>query len=361
MPNTFLQEEIVQPMNPTPTFDFTSRFNAPRGTIGQRLRFGLAALALVAAWPSHAIEFAGRGVHRFESKAGCPMGADPAGAPIACNRLALDDDFVRAEVSPAQSAIMFTNTSGAPTKKRLAGDVLLHGQAKAANGQTVPISLHVKLESHDGRWSTSAHAHAPVEGKLSELRIDPYTISVREGDKTSVVFTAQQGVKLLIDPSLGARIADDLIQVHDNLGAKPSAANVRAADITVGIGTASIHKPLVRARFDIKGDLSRQALPDTLLRGNWTLQLEALSGQIPADVIRRDLFLTQLEREPMLRPLGEKGWPKGSKIAMGVRDNRGFLRVDGQEVEYEGAARSASAFLQDTFAGLILLSQITRP
>jgi hypothetical protein len=332
--------------------------NAPRLVLP--LRWAVACLAVLAATHAAAIEFAERGVHRFESRSGCPFGSESS---VDCNRVMLDDEFSRVDVFPAQRVILIADKTGAPSQKRSVGDVLLHGQARSAAGTQVPVSLRVALASEGGRINVQLHAQAPVAGKLSDLRLDPYTISVREGGVARVIVTPQQALDAFANPALGPRIGSEALQVQDHLAGKPRSKEKDrySADATFGLGAAAPGRPLARMRFELKGDASPQVLPDTLLRGNWTLRVETLTSQAPMDEVRRLLVLTRLDRDPLVRPLIEKGWPRGTKLELGVDTNRGFLRVNGREIEYDAAAHSATQFLQDSYPGMVLLWQATRP
>ena len=128
-------------------------------------RSALLALMLGAGM-AQAEAFSERGVHVFASASGCPLGVLSD-----CNRIALDDAHSRVELDRAAGTILFRNTQDY-ADDAVIGDVLLHGQARAADGRLVPVSLHL-LVSKDGQdWSTSVHAHAPVPGDLTEVKLD---------------------------------------------------------------------------------------------------------------------------------------------------------------------------------------------
>jgi len=305
-------------------------------------------LALAGAFTlASAADFTGRGVFNFRSEAGCPFAA-LAGAGNDCNRLALDDADTRAALDSAAHTIRFTNTRSY-AGKTIVGDVLLQGSGQARNGQRVPLTFHALLSRSGSDWSVSSHAHSPVGDEFSDIRIDPYQVVVSEANNAErVVLTADQVVAALARPSLTARLANVLVQVDDNRtdGAKD-------ADITIGLGLGKASKSVARARFRAPGAKGRE-LAEAMQQGNWTLELQALSGQIPRQVVQRDLFLYGLESQSLLQPLLQRGFHKNEKLVLGAVNGKGYVRYDGQQREFAGADAAARAFLQDSFIGLVL-------
>ena len=305
-------------------------------------------LALAGAFTlASAADFTGRGVFNFRSEAGCPFAA-LAGAGNDCNRLALDDADTRAALDSAAHTIRFTNTRSY-AGKTIVGDVLLQGSGQARNGQRVPLTFHALLSRSGSDWSVSSHAHSPVGDEFSDIRIDPYQVVVSEANNAErVVLTADQVVAALARPSLTARLANVLVQVDDNRtdGAKD-------ADITIGLGLGKASKSVARARFRAPGAKGRE-LTEAMQQGNWTLELQALSGQIPRQVVQRDLFLYGLESQSLLQPLLQRGFHKNEKLVLGAVNGKGYVRYDGQQREFAGADAAARAFLQDSFIGLVL-------
>lgn len=311
---------------------------------GHRLALGLA-LAGACAF-AHAADFAGRGVFNFRSDAGCPFAA-LAGAGNDCNRLALDDADTRAALDSAAHTIRFANTRSY-AEKAIVGDVLLQGSGQARSGQRVPLTFHALLSRSGTEWSVSSHAHSPLGDEFSDIRIDPYQVVVNDAGTDRVVLSADQVVEALAKPSLTARLANVLVQVDDNRtdGAKD-------ADITIGLGLSKASKSVARARFRAPGAKGRE-LADAMRQGNWTLELQALSGRIPRQVVQRDLFLYGLEQQPLLQPLLQRGFHKNEKLVLGATNGKGYVRYDGQQREFAGADAAARAFLQDSFIGLVL-------
>jgi hypothetical protein len=300
-----------------------------------------------------AADFAGRGVFNFKSDAGCPFAA-LAGAGNDCNRLALDDPETRAALDGAAHTIRFTNTRSY-AEKTIVGDVLLQGSGQARGGQRVPLTFHALLSRSGTDWSVSSHAHSPMGGEFNDIRIDPYQVVVNEANTDRVVLTADQVIEALARPSLTARLANVLVQVDDN-----RTDGARDADITIGLGLGKASKSVARARFHAPAAKGRE-LAEAMRQGNWTLELQALSGRIPRQVVQRDLFLYGLESQSLLQPLLQRGFRKNEKLVLGAAGGKGFVRYDGQQREFAGADAAARAFLQDSFIGLVLGWQQQQP
>lgn len=301
-----------------------------------------------------AADFTGRGVFHFKSDAGCPFGA-LAGAGAECNRLALDDSDTRAALDSAAHTIRFTNTRRYG-EKTIVGDVLLQGSGQAKDGGRVPLTFHALLSRSGDSWSVSSHAHAPQRGEFSDIKIDPYQVVVNGTDAERVVFSAEQISEALSKPSVAARLANELVQVRDN-----RAGSAKDADITIGLGIGQAMKPVARAHLRTPSAARLQTLAEGMRQGSWTLELQALSGQIPREVVQRDLFLYGLESQALLQPLLQRGFKKNEKLVLGAANGKGYLRYDGQQREFAGADAAARAFLQDSFIGLVLGWQQQQP
>lgn len=294
---------------------------------------------------ANAADFTGRGVFNFKSDSGCPFGSLAAASD--CNRLALDDADTRAALDITAHTIRFTNTRSYGAKT-IVGDVLLQGSGQARTGQRVPLTFHALLSRSGTEWSVSSHAHSPVGDEFSDIRIDPYQVVVNDGNAERAVLTPAQISEALARPSLTARLANVLVQVNDN-----RTGGAKDADITIGLGLSKASKSVARARFHAPGAKGRE-LSEAMQQGNWTLELQALSGQIPREVVQRDLFLFGLESQSLLQPLLQRGFHKNEKLVLGATNGKGYVRYDGQQREFAGADAAARAFLQDSFIGLVL-------
>jgi hypothetical protein len=301
-----------------------------------------------------AADFTGRGVFNFKSDSGCPFSA-LAGPANECNRLALDDADTRAALDGAAHTIRFANPR-IYGEKTIVGDVLLQGSGQSrGNGQRVPLTFHALLSRSGNEWSVSSHAHSPIGGEFSDIRIDPYQVVVIEGSTERVVFTPAQIGETLSKPSIAARLANEIVQVQDN-----RTGGATDADITVGLGLSRASKSVARARFRAPAAKGGE-LSEAMRQGNWSLELQALSGQIPRQVVQRDLFLYGLESQSLLQPLMQRGFRKNEKLVLGAAGGKGYVRYDGQQREFAGADASARAFLQDSFIGLVLGWQQQQP
>ena len=306
----------------------------------------LAGACATAAVTANAADFTGRGVFNFKSDSGCPFAA-LAGPANECNRLALDDADTRAALDSAAHTIRFANPRSY-ADKAIVGDVLLQGSGRSSGGQRVPLTFHALLSRSGNEWSVSSHAHSPVGGEFSDIRIDPYQVVVIDGSSERVVLTPTQISETLSKPSLAARLANEVVQVRDN-----RTGVARDADITVGLGLRKASKSVVRAQFRAPSAKGRE-LSEAMRQGTWSLELQALSGQIPRQVVQRDLFLYGLESHPQLQPLLQNGFRKNEKLVLGAANGKGYLRYDGRQHDFADADASARAFLQDSFIGLVL-------
>jgi hypothetical protein len=315
-----------------------------RRTIAAALFLYAGALAMS---PAAAAEYTGRGVFSFESDSGCPLGNAAAGSN-ACDRLALGDGDTRAATDTAARTIRFSNTRNYAANTPV-GDVLLQGSGVDTNGVRVPLSLHLKLNRDGTKWKITMHAHAPVRGDFTDVRLDPYHVTVNgpKGDET--VLTPEQAAGVLAKPTLTARIAQQLVQVRP-------AGEPTATDVIVSLGVGKAAKQLARVRFQSRSGATA-SIQQQLDQGDWSLELQALSGQIPRRAVQGDLFLFGLENETLLKPLRDKGFAKNGMLTVGSADGQGYLRYNGVKQAFPEAKRVARLFMEDSFLGLILTQQ----
>jgi hypothetical protein len=308
----------------------------------------LSALAL--AGNASATDLKGRGSHYFPSTSGCPL-PEVSMRPLMCNRIGLDDQATTATVDMSAHQIHFNNARSY-VEKTIVGDVLLQGSALDERGRQVPVSVHLKLSKSRDRWSFSGHAHAPVKGAFSAVRIDPYLVDVPTASGRRVLVSSEQITKLVSDPSLAARLSSHVVQVRDNRG-----ANTGDADITIALGAGKVAKPVMRARLhsDPQGGGGASGL---LAHGTWSFELEALTGKIPNGVVQRELFLYGLSEESMLKPLMQRGFAAREKLIIGAVNGQGYLRYGDQQQTFAAAGDAAAAFLQQSFIGLVLGTQV---
>ncbi|TVT85919.1 hypothetical protein [Pseudomonas sp. H3(2019)] len=306
----------------------------------------LALLALSGQANAELSEFSGRGVFHFASASGC---AEVATGSVErnCNRIALDVADAHASVDPQSHAIVI-GADAFHDSKTVIGDVLLHGSGLAADGQRVPLSLHVLLRRSGKVWKSETYVHSPVRGKFSDIVLDPYQISVSEGASERVLFTAEQARNVLAQPSIAARVASYFVVVRPSDAQNPS-----ADDITIALGVGRVSKALLRASFT-SGQPETVKLDQLLAQGTWNLNLQALSGQIPMWVVQRQLFVFGLEDSPLLKDVRQRGLNKRDTLELGAINGKGYLRYNGREEAFPAANACASAFMRDSFIGLIL-------
>ncbi|NBF04103.1 hypothetical protein GV819_17595 [Pseudomonas sp. Fl5BN2] len=306
----------------------------------------LALLALSGQASAAAAEFSGRGVYHFASTSGCAE-ALTRSADSNCNRIALDVADASASVDPQAHAIVIGSDANHGSKTVI-GDVLLHGSGIAADGQRVPLSLQVLLRRSGKEWKSDTYVHAPVRGKFSDIVLDPYQISVREGHGERVLFSAEQARKVLAQPSMAARVASYFVVVRPSDEQNPS-----ADDITIALGVGRVSKALMRASFT-SAQADNTELDQLLAKGTWNLDLQALSSQIPVWVVQRQLFVFGLEHSPLLQDVRQRGLNKHDSLELGAVNGKGYLRYNGREEAFATAPAAGSAFMRDSFIGLIL-------
>lgn len=300
---------------------------------------------LVSGSQAHAAAFNGRGVFHFASAGDCP--APSQAVASTCHRIALDVADAHARVDSATHTIVI-DADADHDRKTVIGDVLLHGSGVAADGQRVPLSLHVLLRRSGNTWKPDTYVHAPVRGTFTAIELEPYQIGVRDGAGVRVLLTAGQARKALAEPSLAARVAGYFVRV------RPSDANNPGAnDITVSLGMGRLSKPLLRAGFT--ADQPGTAPLDVVLAsGTWNLRLQALSSQVPVWAVQRQLFVFGLDASPLLSGVRQRGFNKRDTLELGAVNGTGYLRLNGVEERFPAAASAGAAFMRESFIGLIL-------
>ncbi|KFG96321.1 hypothetical protein GQ56_0115875 [Burkholderia paludis] len=304
----------------------------------------LALFAVSAGAHAAPVDHAGRGIYHFASQSGCPFAS---AAAEECNRVALDAPDVHASIDTDAHAIVFSSDATRHPQDVL-GDVLLQGTGIDASGRRVPLSVHVLLRRDGAKWDRDVYVHAPVHGRFTDVRIDPYRVRVKEGDAERDVLTPDETQALFAHPSLASRLARHLVQVSATDPKQPS-----ADDITISLGVSGLAKSVARASFT--SNAPRDAdVGHALASGTWSIRFDALSNHIPVWVAQRELFLFGLDGSALVKDIRERGFRKNDRIEFGARDGSGYLRVNGREAAFAGASASAHAFMQESFVGLIL-------
>ncbi|PVZ85962.1 hypothetical protein C9426_17825 [Serratia sp. S1B] len=285
-------------------------------------------------------EFRGRGVFHFSAVSDC------ATVENHCNRISLDVADAHASVDTQTHSIVID--ADANHNSTLIGDVLLHGSGLTAEGQRVPLSLQVLLRRTGKHWKKDTYVHAPVRGHFSDIKLEPYQISVGKGADQQVLLTATQARETLAHPSLAARLASYFVVVHPTDANNPS-----ADDITIGLGAGHLTKPLLRASFTVTPSDST-SLKSLLASGTWNLRLQSLSSLIPVWAVQHQLFLFGLEDSPLLSDVRKRGMNKHDILELGAVKGKGYLRYNGVEESFPAATVSGAAFMRESFMGLIL-------
>jgi len=310
-------------------------------------------LASLTGLPAHATEWTGRGVFAFSTTQACPLAAAEAAASP-CNRVALDDADTRASLDDKTHLIRFSN-GRSYASKTIVGDVLLQGSGVAANGQRVPLNFHIVLSKQGNEWSVSRHAHAPVRGDFSDIRIDAYQVDAGAPGAERPLLTVAEIQQVLARPGLGARVARDLVSVTDN-----RTRQAPDPDLTIGVGLGKAALSVMRARLHAPVGQPLD-LSSLLQQGTWSLELTALSGKIPDQVAQRELFLFQLDDQPLLKPVRARGLQKNDRLVVGAVAGQGYLRFGEQQQAFPAAATAGRSFLQQSFIGLVLGWQQQHP
>ena len=91
-----------------------------------------------------------------------------------------------------------------------------------------------------------------------------------------------------------------------------SSANVDISNAQRAAVANEAERDVMRARLHSAPVATPAAFSTELKQGTWSVQLEALTGQIPAQVTQRELFLYGLDGEVLLRPLMQRGFATAS-------------------------------------------------
>jgi hypothetical protein len=291
------------------------------------------------------VEYAGRGIYHFASASGCPFAG--SAAETDCNRVALDVADIHVRIDPGNHTIVFSGKANHSSSDVL-GDVLLQGSGVDADGQRVPLSAHLILRRSGMKWHRDVYAHVPVQGRFTNVQIDPYRIRVREGKNESDVLTPDEARALFERPSFAAQLGWYFVQVRATDLHRPS-----ADDITIGLGVGRLSSPVARASFTSSAPTGTD-LAHMLAGSTWAIQFDVLSDHIPVWAAQRELFLFGLDGSPLVHDMLVHGFRKHDQLEIGARNGHGYLRVNGHEQPFTGSAASARAFMQESFIGLIL-------
>lgn len=301
----------------------------------------------------------GRRVHWFEGGDFCPLAGAGTRSATACSRIAFDDATSSAEIDRAHHRIALRNVAQFD-HKTLIGDVLLQGTTTLASGERLPIAVHLMVSKRGKSFDTRIHSHAVSREKGKSYQLEPWTVSLSNGEKETVVLTPEKALEAVRDPGLAAKLAEQLVEVRDDLPEvkpDPKAPLRYVAAVSVGVGLGAAAKYVARADLLVAREGAPKTVAELLRSGTWELRISCLSHLLPKDVFRRDLFLYGLEGNPVLAKAEKDGLEKGQTLTLAMHAGKGTLVLGDAAAELPDAVDSARGFLEMSFLGSIIARQ----
>lgn len=290
----------------------------------------------------------GPGVFEFDSLE-APCSYSLLSNPNGCQHIALQDPATQAHIIQEKQKIILYNKQSYK-KKTLLADLFIPAQGISQDGQTVPLMLHVKLSKKGQVWSVKSHSHAPVKGKFHDIKLSNWDIILNTEGGDKIVIDQATAIKVLSDPTLAAKMVNQLVQVKENQLDKQAGIS----DITVSLGIGGMAKSVMRSRFESVSIKEKQSLAEVLQQGTWSIEMQSLTRMLPVSLIRHELFLYGLDNVPLLHELYQNGMEKGNKLIIGAQAGKGYIRYNGQQIDFPPAAQSAIRYMDISFIGLIL-------
>lgn len=322
------------------------------------LRATTALLAFALAAPAAFAEtHQGRGVYYFEGSGRCPLAGVGTRAANACNRLSLEDKESSVVIDVPNHKVTLTNKHSY-SSKTLIGDLLFVGTATTA-GKPHHIGVHLRIDKKGAAFIAHTHAHVVSWDKVSAPVFEPFDVVVTDGKTSTVVHSHAEATQAVSDPKTAAKIMNELVEVHDVM-AKTAAApgSHLLSAVEVGVGIAGIHKMVARSEFiQHEKPGSHHTLVSLLTSGSWELKITALSGYLPKDAIRHDLFLFGLDKAPQLASVMAKGLADGTVLRLVVKNGKAEIGIGKKLSPFSKGEDVMRNFLEFGFLGTLVKHQ----
>jgi hypothetical protein len=277
-----------------------------------------------------------RGIYYVPGRVKCPLAGVGARPPDASNRLVVDDEATTVTIDRATGKIDVRNDKSYATKTPVA-DLLFLADGIAADGRRSPFSIHLKIFKKGHKYEVDLHRHLRNQIPMVRAEYEPFTVTARDGDRSTVLLDRERADKLCTKPSIALRIVKALMAMTDHtegLQQDPAKPGYRVADLSVGFGALGLNHMMVRAEL-VSLDagnarlIERGNVADMLREGAWEMRLSALAEKWLADVVKRDMFLFDLAEIPLLKGVAEHGLRKGQTLAFRISKGVGEVVLDG--------------------------------
>ena len=310
----------------------------------------------IAMWMGCALAHAAGGSHTGPLVTLLPSAENCQSHKLACNRLALDDVNTTATVDEARKEIRIINTAEYG-EETVVADVLLHATAKVSN-TTAPYLVHLVVSKNGTRWKHRLSTYS-VQRRSGKPPFAFERWTVYAGTEPKPLMSPELVTKGLGPRTLKTRARDFFVQARD---LRTAAAPTPAVELSLGLGP--LNYKMTRAHYvppKSLGEGRQQSLLEALSRDDWYFDFQTLSSLVPISLIRHDLFLFGLDRNPMLQDAMKAGFRGDERLRVGSKNGQGFVQLDDRVEPYDHAAQTATVFLRDTYLGMLLNEQASQP
>lgn len=307
-----------------------------------------------------------RGVHYLGGRVRCPLAGVGGRPDDHCIRLVLDDDVTTVTVDRARRRIEIHNAASYAGRAVVA-DLTLLADGITPSGTPSPFALHLKVFKLGTRWSTDFHRHLRRQERMLDATYDDFEVTVTDGVSREVLLDRPRTQAMVRKPTLGHRIIKAFMAMRDHaLTARQDLdrPGFAVVDFEMGFGRPPLAWMLVRARLislcparELAGTRSPAEL---LARGDWRLELTALSERWLPEVVKRDLVLFGLDDIPLLAAVRARGLRTGQTLSFHLVDGRGEVGLDGASAPLPGALDVARSYLEFHMLGGLLAEHTER-
>ncbi len=294
-----------------------------------------------------------RGIYFFSGRVPCPFAGIGARAGDASNRLVLDTADTEVVIDRGTGKITVRDDKSYP-KKATVADLMFLATGHGASGETIPFSVHLKVQKTGHRYSVDLHRHLRNQTPLIRADYEPFTVTAHDGRGSVTLLDRAIVDELISKPSFALRVVKALMAMKDNTEGvvqDPAALGYRVADLSVGFGALGLSYMMARAQL-VSLDpanaplIESGSVIDMLREGAWEMRLTAMSEKWLPEVIQRDLFLYGLDEVPLLREVRARGLKKNQTLAFRFSKGSGEIVLDGVTAPLPGALDVARAYLE---------------
>jgi hypothetical protein len=283
------------------------------------------------------------------------------------NRIALDSSDTTVTLD-RQAARITVDNRVEYADKSVVADLTFLAEGIHKGGTRSPFAIHLKIFKTGTKFSIDLHRHLRSQEEMVDVEVEPFEVFATDGNQRHVYLDQDKIQRLCKKPGLALRILKSLMAMRSNikgLRQDPSVPGFKVADLSLGFGTNRFSWMMCRAELaSMSGDnaalIQGGDVNEMLREGAWEMKLTVHTDKYLPEVVKRDLFLFELDERPLLSEARHQGLRKGQSLSFRFNRGDGEVGLDDQSEPLPGALDVARAYIEFHMLGGLLAEEAER-